>query len=113
MNKSTVPLWHAKRTEETRRVEEVLRQAGFQQVDAYRYNSASIRVRVIDPRFAGKNVDERDAMVDVYLRTLPERTQADILNLMIFTPEELATQNGCSRTQIANLEFEEPSPSEL
>jgi len=113
MNETTVPQWHAKRTAESRQVEEVLREGGFQQVDAYRYNSASIRVRVIDPRFAGKSVDERDALVDVYLRKLPEHTQAEILNLMLFTPDELTVQNGRSRAQLANLEFEEPSPSEL
>ena len=37
-------LWEAKRTDETKQVENVLRKAGFKKVDAYRYNSASIRV---------------------------------------------------------------------
>ena len=40
--------WETKRTDETRLVEAELVKARFEQVDAYRYNSASIRVRVID-----------------------------------------------------------------
>ena len=55
MTNTFTPVWERKRTDETRQVEEVLRQAGFQQADAYRYNSASIRVRVIDPRFEGRS----------------------------------------------------------
>ncbi len=47
------------RTAETREVESVLRMA-FLTTDAYRYNSASIRVRVVDPRFAAKSTEERD-----------------------------------------------------
>ena len=53
MTNISVPRWETKRTDETRRVEEVLRSVGFQKVDAYRYNPASIRVRVVDPQFEG------------------------------------------------------------
>jgi|GEM_PF-4230015 len=35
--------WETRQTDETRLVEVVLKRAGFDQVDAYRYNSASIR----------------------------------------------------------------------
>jgi len=41
------------RTEETYAVEALLMEAGFEKVDAYRYNSAVIRLRVVDPRFEG------------------------------------------------------------
>jgi len=58
--------WAFKRTAETRRVEDALRQV-FPNTDAYRYNSASIRVRVIDDRFKGKSIEERDAMVEPLL----------------------------------------------
>jgi hypothetical protein len=50
MTPTTAPTWGAKRTDETQMVERVLREAGFETVDVYRYNSASIRVRVIDQR---------------------------------------------------------------
>ena len=73
MTSTTVPVWEGKRTNETRGVEDVLRNAGFERVDAYRYNSASIRVRVIDPRFERLKPEERDAMIEPYLSQLPER----------------------------------------
>jgi stress-induced morphogen len=98
-------------TGETRKVEEVLRQA-FQQADAYRYNSASIRVRVVDPRFEGKSPEDRDAMVEKFLETLPENTQADIINLLTLTPKEI-NNTGAFREFLANAEFEDPSPSML
>lgn len=40
------------------------RNAEFDQMDANHYNSASIRVRVIDPRFEGVPTENRDAMVE-------------------------------------------------
>src|SRR5260370_26252780 len=89
MTNTTAPAWEAKRTDETRQVEEVLNPAGFAQVDAYRYNSASIRVRVIDRRFEGMPREQRDAMVEPHLKQLPERTQADIVTLFTFTPSEV------------------------
>ena len=57
MTTTTACSWEAKRTGETRMVEDLLRNAGFETVDAYRYNPASIRVRVIDKRFEGMSTD--------------------------------------------------------
>jgi hypothetical protein len=105
--------WEAKRTDETRHVEAVLREAGFQQADAYRYNSASIRVRVIDARFEGKKLEERDAMVEPILTQLPERTQGDIVTLFTFAPSELQQTPTKFREFLLNTEFEDPSPSIL
>jgi len=67
------------RTEETYAVEALLMEAGFEKVDAYRYNSAVIRLRVVDPRFEGMSVEDSDAMVEPHLERLPERTQANIV----------------------------------
>ena len=100
------------RTEESRQVEEILR-AGFAKADAYRYNPASIRVRVIDPRFEGLSVEKRDAMVEPYLDRLPERTQADIINLYTFAPSELQQTGRSFREFFLNAEFDDPSPSIL
>lgn len=111
-NDVTTP-WEAKRTDETRQVEDVLRNGGFQQADAYRYNSASIRVRVIDSTFAEKSIDQRDEIVERHLKKLPERTQADIVNLLTFAPQELTSSDAVSTAYILNLEFESPSPSML
>src|SRR5204862_1194307 len=89
MTNAQAPVWESKRTDETRRIEELLRKAGFERVDAYRYNSASIRVRVVDQRFEGLSRERRDAMVEPHLEQLPERTQADITTLFVFAPSEL------------------------
>ena len=101
----------SKRTEETRRVEEILKLAGFNQVDAYRYNQAAIRVRVIDPRFEGLSTEQRDTMVEPYLERLPEKTQADIISLFTFAPSELDQSPKTLRELMMNAEFEDPSPS--
>jgi len=113
MTTTSAPRWEAKRTAETRQVEEVLHRAGFVQADAYRYNSASIRVRVIDPRFEGLSAEKRDAMVDHHLDQLPERTQADIMNLLTFAPSELQREPMKFREYLLNAEFDDPSPSML
>jgi hypothetical protein len=113
MTQTTAPRWEAKRTDETRHVEEILRNAGFDQVDAYRYNSASIRVRVIDSRFEGLSPEKRDAMVEPHLEQLPERTQADIMNLFTFAPSELQQPPKSFKEFMKNTEFDDPSPSML
>ena len=90
MIQTTSPRWEAKRTDETRQVEKVLRKAGFDQVDAYRYNSASIRVRVIDRRFEGLSAEKRDAMVEPHLERLPERDPGGHHRASsLFAPSEL------------------------
>jgi len=101
--------WEKMRTDESRKVEEVVRKE-FPQTDAYRYNSASIRVRIIDPRFEGKSDEERDAMVEPILARLPEAVQADIMNLITLFPDETKKS---SRAAFLNAEFEDPSPSSL
>jgi len=105
--------WEAKRTDETRQIEDVLREAGFAQVDSYRYNSASIRLRVVDPRFEKLSPEKRDALVEPHLEQLPERTQADIMSLFTFAPSEVLQSAGSSRACILNVEFDDPSPSML
>jgi len=113
MKKTTVPAWEDKRTDETRMVEEVLKKAGLEKVDAYRYNSASIRVRVIDRRFEGMPREQRDRMVEPHLEKLPERTQADIVTLFTFAPSELKQAPKTLREFVLNTEFDFPSPSML
>jgi hypothetical protein len=113
MTGTSAHAWETKRTDETRKVEEVLRAAGFKQVDAYRYNSASIRVRVIDPRFEGLSPEKRDEMVELHIEQLPERTQADIMSLFTFAPSEIEQPPMSSRKLLLNSEFDDPSPSML
>jgi len=113
MTKTATPTWEGKRTDETRSVEDVLGKAGFERVDAYRYNSASIRVRVIDPRFEGLPREKRDEMVESHLQKLPPRTQADIVTLFTFAPSELQQAPKTVRELMLNTEFDDPSPSML
>ncbi|HEY7157179.1 MAG TPA: hypothetical protein VH575_24715 [Gemmataceae bacterium] len=112
MTTATTPPWEAKRTSETRMVEDLLRRH-FQQADSYRYNSASIRVRVIDSRFEGMPREKRDAMVEQYLDQLPPETQRDIVTLFTFAPSELERMPKTFREYMLNTEFDDPSPSML
>jgi hypothetical protein len=105
----TIPRWESKRTDETRTVEDVVRKT-FPNADAYRYNSATIRLRVIDERFTGLSDSKRDELIEPLIEQLPEDTQRDIITLMAFTPSEV---DESTRVQLTNLEFEDPSPSEL
>jgi hypothetical protein len=75
-------------------------------VDARRYNSVSIRVRVIDPRFEGTNRSDRDKELWELMKALPDDTVADVTMLVLLAPSEITTS-------LANLEFEHPSPSQL
>jgi hypothetical protein len=104
-----MPEWDSKKTEETRKIESLFR-TEFPQTDAYRYNSASIRVRVIDDRFEGLSIAEREAMVVPLPRKLPKKTRDDVLVLLTLAPSEQKTFN--SQT-LMNLEFEQPLPSRI
>jgi stress-induced morphogen len=112
MTTSTTPTWEDKRTPETRQVEDLLKQY-FEQVDCYRYNSASIRLRVVDSRFDGLSREKRDEMVEQHLEQLPEETQRDIVNLFTFAPSELRQAPQTFREYMLNTEFDDPSPSML
>jgi hypothetical protein len=93
-------------TDETRAVEALLR-TKFQQADAYRFNSASIRVRVVDALFQGMTPSQRHALLDPVLAQLPPTTENDILILLLFTPDELA---GATRQAELNANFEKSKP---
>ena len=71
-----------------------------------RYNSVSVRVRIIDPDFAGKSMVQRDDAAWKVLDTLPADVREEISWLLLLTPEEV-------RTSLMNQEFEDPSPSVL
>ena len=73
-------------------------------VDVYRQNPASVRIRVVDGSFKGKDKTERHAAVWRYLESLPEEVQSDVSMLVVVTPDE-------TRVSAGNLEFESPVPS--
>lgn len=109
MSTMTNSEWEAKRTAETRGVEEELRKY-FKSADAYRYNSASIRVRIVDPQFKGRSREQRDDLVEPVLEKLPEETQADIMNLVLLYPGE---ERESFRANMMNEDFEHPLESML
>ncbi len=76
------------------------------QIELYRQNSVSIRVRIIDPRFAKRDKAQRSKYVWQYLDRAPEDAVNDISFLLLITPEE-------TEKSFANFEFEDPIPSKL
>jgi hypothetical protein len=52
-------------------------------------------------------------MVEPHLEHLPERTQADIMNLFTFAPSELKQSSKTFKEFMLNTEFDDPSPSLL
>lgn len=93
----------------TRQIEQIL-QDDFQsqhsksKITVYRYNPGSIRIRIVDPSFAGKSLSEREAAVWKILEKLPEQVQLEISVCLLIAPNEQATS-------LMNLEFEQPLPS--
>jgi stress-induced morphogen len=75
-------------------------------IEAYRQNPASVRVRIVDPDFAGLDRAERHDTVWRILERLDEKVLGDVTILLLLTPQELSESWG-------NLEFEHPSPSRL
>src|SRR5438309_2846008 len=64
----------------------------------YRYNSVSVRVRIIDPDFRGMSRVDRDSALWNVLDTLPEDVRSDVSLLLLLTPEE-------TKNSVMNLEF--------
>jgi hypothetical protein len=76
------------------------------QIDLYRQNAVSVRVRIIDPDFAGQNNVDRSNEVWKYLGALTDEVGSDISTLILLTPGE-------TQKSLANIEFEDPVPSTL
>jgi hypothetical protein len=109
VTENSAPTWEALRTDESRFVEQHLLDAGFEVVDAYRYNPSSIRVRVIDPQFEGLSFNRRIDRIEAHLDRLPEAVQSEIIMLLAVAPSELTGNPRKSRLDSRNSEFEEPS----
>ena len=75
-------------------------------IELYRQNSATVRVRIINPKFATMDRVERNDEVWNYLRRLDPRSQSDISMLLLLAPGE-------KKSSLINLEFEDPIPSRL
>ena len=76
------------------------------EIDSYRYNSASIRIRVIDPDFLGISRADRDDQIWEILGKLSEDVQSQITLVLLLTPEE-------TKTSFANMEYDNPTRTRL
>ncbi len=76
------------------------------EIDLYRQNSVSIRIRVIDEELDGLTKPERSQLIWKYLDKLSEDEQGDLSTIILLTPGE-------TQKSLANFEFEDPIPSEL
>ena len=78
------------------------------QIEAYRYGcfSAAIRVRVVDPDFAGISRADRHDILWSFLEQLPEDVLSEMSLLIPVTPDEMPKS-------IASIEFDNPVPSML
>src|SRR6516225_6776675 len=58
------------------------------EIEAYRQNSVSVRIRILTPKFAGKSRAQREEEVWAVLNELPDEVAAEISLLLLLTPEE-------------------------
>jgi hypothetical protein len=91
------------KTEETRQLEEFFRQHGFADVESYRYNPSSIRVRLRDERFRKLSTTKRFDIVNSIIGELPE----DIQHQLIFVLPFAVGEEGESPFAERNREFED------
>jgi hypothetical protein len=75
-------------------------------IEIYRQNPVSVRIRILNPEFAGKSRAQREEEVWRELEQLPEETAADISLLLLLTPAE-------AKNSFASFEFDDPVPSRL
>lgn len=91
-------------------IREALLSYGSQHPEAeivlYRRNAISVRIRVVDPCFAGLSKPARHELVWKSLQNLPDELQSDISMVVLLSPDEV-------QESLGNLEFEHPSPSLL
>ena len=76
------------------------------EIEAYRHNSVSVRIRIIDTDFEGKDYVLREDEIWPLLKPLPDETVAELSLLLLFTPEE-------AKKSFANAEFDDPIPSRI
>jgi len=89
---------------EQRLMNEYLSKHPLADIRVYRYNPAAIRVRIVDPDFAGMDLPNREQVIWPILEKLPEDVRLDVTVCLLITPEE-------QPRSMMNLEFEDPLPS--
>lgn len=80
--------WRIRRTPDSSAVERCLRRAGFERVDAYCFNAASIRVRVVSSKFCNLDGASRFELVNEALSVLSDDLLSDIVHVTLLTNTE-------------------------
>jgi hypothetical protein len=75
-------------------------------IHVYRYNSASIRIRIIDPDLTGKDLVEREETVWPILQALPGEILSEITVLLLITPKE-------RKSSFMSMDFDDRTASPL
>lgn len=96
---------HHQTTAESESVRQRLAQE-FSRVDAYQYNIASIRVRIIDERFRKLPKLDRIEIVEPLLEQFPEDVQQQLIFILCLAPGDELDPNYWA----LNREFEDPAP---
>jgi hypothetical protein len=76
------------------------------QIEAYRQNNVSVRIRIIGEEFEGKGRAEREEELWNLLAKIPEEYAAEVSMVLLLTPEE-------AKKSIAYDVFEYPLPSRI
>jgi hypothetical protein len=76
------------------------------EIEVYRQNSVSVRIRVLNSQFRGKSRAQREQELWAVLNNLPEETLAEISLVLLLTSEEM-------KNSFASAEFDAPIPSKL
>jgi stress-induced morphogen len=75
-------------------------------ITLYRQNSASVRIRIIDPDFRGMSRVDRNDLLWTFLEGLDQSVLNHLTILLLLAPEETGES-------FANREFEHPTRSQL
>ena len=94
---------------EIHQIESLIRANGFNDCEAYRYNSVSLRLRVRDARFQGLSRVARMQLLEPVLKQLSDEILQDLIFVLPIAPAEEASVGYGPM----NFEFEHPRPSTL
>ena len=75
-------------------------------IELYRQNNVSVRIRILDQDFRGKSLVERETEVWPLFDGLSEDDVADVTMLLLLTPEE-------KEQSLASFEFDHPTKSRI
>jgi hypothetical protein len=73
-------------------------------IEVYRYESCLIRIRIVERRFAGTEIPERDEEIwEIIRKHVPKEIISTITVVLLIAPEEMEDSG-------MNYEFEHPTP---